>query len=199
MTDWDDMVLVGRIARPHGIRGQVIVNPETDFVEDRFRVGAELRTRGAGGEETLTVSSFRVQGGRPVIGFEGFTRVEDVDRLAGQELRVPEQALQPLEPGTFYHHQLVGCAVETLDGSRVGEVERVEGGVGGSRLVVGGPRGEILLPLAAEICVEIDVAAKRIRIAPPEGLLELNEVRHRHDLPADGRGRAGGRRRQPGH
>ena len=169
------MVLVGRIARPHGIRGQVIVNPETDFVDERFRVGAVLWTRGTTGDATLTVASFRVQGGRPVIGFEGFTRIEDVERFAGQELRVPEESLQPLEPGRFYHHQLVGCAVETTGGEAVGLVERVDGGTGGSLLAVGSPRGEILVPLAADICVEIDVAAKRIRIAPPEGLLELNE------------------------
>jgi 16S rRNA processing protein RimM len=172
---FEDMVLVGRIARPHGIRGQVVVNPETDFVNERFRVGATVWTRGASGEEALTVSSFRVQSGRPVIAFNGFARIEDVERLAGQELRVPEEALQPLEPGQFYHHQLVGCVVETTDGAAVGEVERVEGGTGGSRLVIGGRRGEILVPLAAEICVDIDVAARRIRIAPPEGLLELNE------------------------
>jgi 16S rRNA processing protein RimM len=191
------MVLVGRIARPHGIRGQVVINPETDFVEERFRAGATLLTRGAGGEETLTIASSRVQGGRPVVGFEGFARIEDVERLAGQELRIPESALASLEPGRFYHHQLVGCAVETVDGGAVGEVERVEGGAGGSRLVVAGRSGEILVPLAMEICVDIDVEAKRIRISPPDGLLDLNEIRHRHDLSADGRSGPRGRRRQP--
>lgn len=196
-TKWDEMVLVGRIARPHGIRGQVIVNPETDFVEERFAAGATLWTRGAGGERTLVVTSVRVQGGRPVIGLEGFERIEDVEALAGQDLRVPEETLRPLEPGRFYHHQLVGCRVETVDGAAVGEVERVEGGAGGSRLVVGGARGEVLVPLADEICVGIDVEGRRIRIAPPEGLLDLNEVRHRDDLSADGRGRPGGRRGRP--
>jgi 16S rRNA processing protein RimM len=195
---WEDLVLVGRIARPHGIRGHVVINPETDFVAERFRVGATLQTRGERGEETLTVSAVRIQGGRPVVSFEGFTRIEDVERLAGQELRVPEEALQVLEPGRFYHHQLVGCAVETLDGEPVGTVERVEGGAGGSRLVVGGRRGEVLVPLAAAICVEIDTDAKRVRINPPEGLLDLNEVRHRHDLSAHGRSRPRGRGRQPG-
>ncbi len=195
---WDEMVLVGRIARPHGLRGHVIVSPETDFVDERFAVGATLWTRGEAGEQALVVTSFRVQGGRPVIAFEGFERVEDVERLAGQDLRVPDDELRPLQPGSFYHHQLAGCVVETMDGAAVGIVERVEGGAGGSRLVIGGPGGEILVPLADEICVEIDVAARRIRIAPPEGLLDLNEVRHRHDLPADGRGRPGGRRRRPG-
>jgi 16S rRNA processing protein RimM len=176
MTDWDDMALVGRIARPHGLRGHVIVNPETDFVEQRFRAGAVLWTRSqAGSEEQLTVSAARVQKGRPVIQFEGFSRIEDVERLAGLELRVPEEALQPLDAGQYYEHQLIGCVVTTLSGSTIGQVSRIEGGSGGSRLVVEGSRGEILIPLAVEICVEIDVGAKRIRVDPPEGLLELNE------------------------
>jgi 16S rRNA processing protein RimM len=197
MADWDDMVLVGKVARPHGIRGQVIVNPETDFIDDRFRVGATLWIRD-GQMAPLTVTSFRVQGGRPVVGFDGFERIEDVERLAGHELRVPEDTLRPLEPGRYYHHQLVGCEVETASGEPVGVVERVEGGTGGSRLVITGTHGEVLIPLATAICVDIDVAAKRIRINPPDGLLDLNEVRHRHDLSADGRGRPRGRRHQPG-
>ncbi|MGH9349047.1 MAG: ribosome maturation factor RimM [Vicinamibacterales bacterium] len=193
-------MLVGHIARPHGLRGQVVIHPETDFVSERFRVGAALRTRGGSGEETLTVASVRIQGGRrPVVGFEGLARVEDVERLIGQELRVSEEALQVLGPGQFYHHELVGCRVDTIGGEPVGVVERVEGGHGGSRLVVGGRRGEVLVPLATAICVEIDVEARRIRIDPPDGLLDLNEIRHRHDLSADGRRRSRGRHRQPGH
>ena len=195
---WDDMVLVGRIARAHGLRGHVVINPETDFVDERFRVGSTLWMRGAGEERPLTVSSFRVQGGRPVVGFEGFLRVEDVEPLAGLELRVPEQELRRLEPGSFYHHQLVGCAVATTAGEAVGIVRRVDGAAGGGTLVVEGPRGEILVPFAEEICVEIDVGARRIRIDPPEGLLDLNEVRRRHDLPAHGRSRPRGGSRQPG-
>ena len=168
------MVLVGRVARPHGIRGQVIVNPETDFVEDRFRAGATFWTRSVRGDEQLRVTSVRVQNGRPVIAFEGFSSIEDVERLAGLDLRVPEEDLQPLEAGMYYHHQLIGCVVETVDGERVGDVVKVDGGAAGSVLEVEGPRGLVLIPLAVEICVEIDVERKRIRIAPPEGLLDVN-------------------------
>ena len=200
---WDDMVTVGRIARPHGLRGDVFVNPETDFVEERFEVGARLWVRSERGEEALTIGAFRLQGGRPVVGFEGVERIEEAERLAGLELRVPEEALQPLGEHQYYQHQLVGCVVETTGaettaGAPIGEVIRVDGGISGSLLVVGGPRGEILVPFTQAICVDVDVAAKRIRIEPPEGLLELNEVRHRHDLSADGRGRPRGRGRQPG-
>jgi 16S rRNA processing protein RimM len=169
------MVLVGRIARPHGIRGHVIVTPETDFVDERFRSGALLWTRSNRGEEALTVTSARVQNGRPVIGFEGFATIEDVERLAGLELRVPEDALQPLGEGVYYLHDLIGCVVETTSGERVGEVSKVDGGAGASVLNVAGPRGEVLVPLAADICIEVDIVGRRIRISPPEGLLELNQ------------------------
>ena len=177
MVDWDDMAVVGRVARPHGLRGDVVVNPETDFIAERFRPGATVWTRAAGREEQLTIASARVQNGKPVVGFEGLSSIEAVERLAGLELRVPEESLQPLEAGRYYEHQLVGCSVETADGARVGTVARVDGGAGGSRLVVEGARGEILIPLAVDICVEIDIARRRIRIEPPEGLLALNETR----------------------
>jgi 16S rRNA processing protein RimM len=168
------MVLVGRIARPHGLRGQVVVNPETDFVEERFRPGERLWTRTGGREAALTIASARVQNGRPVIAFEGMSRLEDVEALAGLELRVPEDTLRSLEPGRYYEHQLVGCIVETVGGIVLGPVVRVEGGPGGSRLAVDRTGEEVLIPLAVEICVDIDVAAGRIRVEAPEGLLDLN-------------------------
>ena len=176
-TDWDDMVIVGRIAKPHGLRGQVVVTPETDFVAERFRSGATVWTRLAGREEELTIVSARMQNGRPVIGFEGWSSIEAVERLAGLELRIPEASLRPLGPGRYYEYQLVGCTVETTGGGAIGAIVRVESGPGGSCLVVLGPRGEILVPLAADICVEVDLRGKRVRLEPPEGLLELNETK----------------------
>jgi 16S rRNA processing protein RimM len=173
--EWDRLVLVGRIARPHGIRGHVIVTPETDFVEDRFQAGATFWTRSDRGNEVLTVNSARLQNGRPVIGFEGFEKIEAVERLAGLELRVPEDSLLPLDAGAYYVHDLVGCAVETISGEAIGEVKSVEGGAGSSVLSVEGRRGEVLVPLAADICVEVAIEERRIRINPPEGLLELNQ------------------------
>jgi 16S rRNA processing protein RimM len=103
--------------------------------------------------------------------------VDGATALAGIELRVPREWLAPLPAGTFYRHDLVGCRVETSDGQSIGLVSAVEGDHAGSRLVVDTPRGELLVPLAAEICPTIDPAARRIVIAPPEGLLELNQAR----------------------
>ena len=168
------MALVGRIARAHGIKGQVIVNPDTDFPEERFRPGATLFTMRGGLIESKTLTTVRFQNGRPVIGIDGVATMNEAEALAGLELRVPVEQLAPLPDGTFYHHDLIGCVVVTGGGERVGTVESVEGTIGRSRLVVAGAKGEILIPLAAEICRTIDVAGKRIVIEPPEGLLDVN-------------------------
>jgi 16S rRNA processing protein RimM len=174
-VNWEDLVLVGRVARPHGLKGDVVVNPETDFVKERFAEGATLWTRSDRGDEQLVIRSARLHGSRPVLGFEGIERIDDAERLAGLELRVPEDSLQPLADGTYYQHQLVGCLVETTSGMQVGEVARVEGGAAGSLLAIDGPSGEILIPLAVDICTMVDVTGKRITIDPPEGLLDLND------------------------
>src|SRR3954465_15712680 len=91
MIDWDDLVLVGRIARPHGLKGHVVVNPDTDFAEERFAEGSTLWTRSDVGLRQLVIKASRLQGNRPVVRFDGFDRVEDVERLAGLELRGPEK------------------------------------------------------------------------------------------------------------
>src|SRR6266496_3101424 len=87
--DWNEMALVGRIARAHGIRGQVIVNLDTDFPETRFTPGATLFTE----RGPMTLTTVRFQNGRPVIGIEGVETMNDAEALAGLELRVPMKDL----------------------------------------------------------------------------------------------------------
>jgi 16S rRNA processing protein RimM len=173
-TKWDDMALVGRIARPHGLRGQVIVNLETDFPEERFQPGAELFIERAGRAEPLTLTSVRFHRERPIVGLSGVETMDDAEALAGRELRVPVERLAALPSGTYYRHDLIGCRVETTIGAAIGVVTDVEGTMAGSRLVVDHGGNEVLIPLALEICPEIDPAGKRIVIDPPDGLLEVN-------------------------
>lgn len=176
MTEWDDAILIGVVARTHGNRGEVVVNPETDFPEDRFAKGAQLMARGRDGvETTLEVVTMRMHQGRPVILFKGIGSMNDAELLAGTELRVAEDDLgeQELEAGEYYHRDLIGCEVVTGSGDAIGQVVAVNDSHGQTRLVVQSRRNEVMIPLVDAICT-VDIAAKRITVRPPEGLLEVN-------------------------
>ena len=148
-VNWDDMAVVGRIARPHGIRGQVILNAETDFPEERFQPGNEVFIERRGGVEPLTLTTVRFHRGRPIVGVSGVESIDEAQELAGLELRVPAERLVRLPAGTFYRHDLVGCRVETRAGTVVGIVSDVDGTLAASRLVVTSDDGEILIPLVS--------------------------------------------------
>ena len=176
MSDWEDAILVGVIARTHGNKGEVVVNPETDFPAERFREGAQLMTRlKDGSSATMEVATMRMHQGRPVILFKGVTSMNDAELLAGRELRIAEDEgdAELLEHGEYFHRDLIGCDVVTENGDAIGQVAAVEGEGGQSRLVVRSRRNEVLIPLADDICT-VDVKAKRITVRPPDGLLELN-------------------------
>ena len=107
--NWDNGILVGVIARTHGNRGEVIVNPETDFTEERFRKGAQLWTRRrAGTPVMIEVVSMRMHQGRPIIMFSGIGSMNDAELLANQELRTEEVADKLLPEGEFFHRDLIG-------------------------------------------------------------------------------------------
>jgi len=174
VPEWDDFVLVGRVARTHGRRGEVIVNLETDFPEDRFAAGATVWILRGGTAAPVTIRSARMHQGRPVLALEGVETMNDAEALHGVELRVPPEALHALPAGSFYVHDLVGCTLTTEDGRSLGVVRAVEQTGGPARLIVGHGRDELQMPLVDAFCVEIDVAGRRIVVRPPEGLIGLN-------------------------
>jgi len=198
----DDLLLVGRVARAHGNRGQVIVNPETDFADRRFREGQVLLVGPQQSAAPRRIREVRFQQGRPIVAFEGVESMDDAERLAGAELWVSAADVEPLPDNTFYRHDLVGCEVRDARDSLVGRVIAVEGPMERSHLIVEGERGEVMIPMSVGI-VAVDLVAKRIVVNPPEGLLELNERRsedrHSDHLSEDGRGAAGGRSRRARH
>lgn len=169
--DGDEGLLVGVIARAHGNRGSVIVNPETDFVAERFAVGQALMVGAA--RTARTIREVRVHQGRPIISLEGIDSMNDAEALAGAELRVTASAVGPLPPGTYHRHDLVGCEVQDLQGAVLGRVTRVEGPLERSHLIVARKGGEAMIPLVDEICRSVDLESRRIVVNPPEGLLDL--------------------------
>lgn len=174
--DWDALVVVGRIARTHGLAGEVVVNVETDFPDDRFRPGRAVFLGGPGQVREVRIATVRWHKGRPLVRFDGVETIDDAEALGRGDLRVGADDRKALEAGTFFHDDLIGCAVVTEAGEDVGRVIRVEGPMSGSLLVVRGARGEVLIPLAEHICVRIEPASGLIVVAPPEGLLDLNDT-----------------------
>lgn len=196
--DGGDTLLVGRVARAHGNRGEVIVNLETDFPEERFVAGRELIVDAGGRVERRRITSARFHHRRPVLALEGVATMNDAEALAGAELKIPAADAGALPEHTYYRHDLVGCEVRDTQGRAIGRVMRVDGPLDRSILAVETSRGEALVPLVAEICVRVAPAERLIVVNPPEGLLDVNADPHRHDLPEDGAGAARGRDRGAG-
>jgi 16S rRNA processing protein RimM len=173
-ADWDRLVLVGVVARTHGIRGEIVVNPATDFADERFQPGARLfiwRTNAT--PEPLDVTGVRFHQGRPLLTIRGVDSIDAAEKYAAAEIRIRPEDQGTLPAGVYFHSDLVGCEVVTASGDVVGEVTNVQGEGAASRLVVTSRRGEVLIPLAEEIC-QVDVPGRRITVTPPEGLLEVN-------------------------
>ncbi len=174
-TSWESLVAVGRVARSQGRRGEVAVEPLTDFPQ-RFFGLERVFMRGEDGEPApLEIEAVRAQGGRPIVKFRGIAGIGEAAALAGRELRLPVAELQALPAGSFYHFQVRGLPVWERGTEEIGEVEAVWRTGGTDLLVVRGRDGrEILIPLCADICRKIDLQRGRIDIEAPEGLLTLN-------------------------
>lgn len=208
MDRWEDMVLVGRLGRPHGLRGEVLILPETDFPEMRFAVGATVYARRGDTVLALEIETSRVHAGRPLVGFRGLVTIDDVEALGRGDLKIPESALAPLPDGEYYWYQYVGAPVRTEAGDTVGTVVRVEPNGGSGMLIVQRgavgagiarqPDEEIQVPLTPAMCPVL--RPDLIVVRPPEGLLDLNTPgpkrrahRHRDHLSRHGAGRPAGR------
>jgi len=172
----DDFVTVGRIVRPQGNRGEVVVASETDFGETRFGNGSVLQVRNDNRVSALTVTSSRPHDGRWVVAFAGVGSIDEAEALRGAELTIPSSELGRLESGGYYVHDLIGCRVDTTAGATVGRVRDVQFGTGVPLIVIDGAAAEVLVPFTDAICRRVEIGARLIVIDPPEGLLELNET-----------------------
>jgi 16S rRNA processing protein RimM len=169
-------LVVGRIGKAHGLRGEVTVEVRTDDPDLRFAPGTELETDPAE-RGPLTVAAGRVQSGRLVLSFE---RV--ADRTAAEALRntlliVEADADESTDdPDEFYDHQLVGLSVVTVDGRDIGTVAEMLHLPAQDVFAVRRPDGrEVLIPFVAKIVPRVDLERGAVVVDPPPGLLELTE------------------------
>jgi len=168
------LLVVGRIVRPHGIRGEVVVDVRTDEPEQRFAPGSVLITDPGAGR-TLTIDTARPHLGRWLIVFDGVDDRALADDLRGVELWVDSADLPPnADPDEFNDHQLVGLAVVGVDGQDHGQVVRIDHAPASDLLVVKLTDGRTgLVPFVKAIVVEVDLAGGRVVLDPPEGLFDL--------------------------
>ena len=167
-------LVVGRIARAHGIGGEVAVEVRTDSPDLRFAPGTVIDTDPAE-RGPLTVERARWHSGRLLVAFAGVA-----DRTAAESLRntllVADSASSPAvdDEDEYWDHQLVDLAVATVDGSPLGTIAEVLHPPGGDLLVVRRADGaELLVPFVRAIVPTVDLDAGRVLVDPPEGLLEL--------------------------
>lgn len=163
------------------MRGEVAAEILTDFPERLTRLSSVELWDGRGVPRRAAVRKCWLshsRGGQAIFHFAASDSVDDARKLVGLEVQVPLADRVKLPAGSYYISDLVGCAVREKHGGDLGLVRDVEihGDVisGTPNLVVDTARGELLIPLAQEICVNVDLAARQIEVVLPEGLRELN-------------------------
>jgi 16S rRNA processing protein RimM len=177
--------LLARLIRPHGRKGELVAELLTDFPErfhERKRVYLIPPERVGTRPRELRLENFRFLRSRIILKFQGIDSIHEADPLRGFEVAIPHAERALLEPGSVYVSDLIGCTVCDLnqEGAEVGEIVDLDRGSSSTELLVlrrrglRGPAAEALIPFVREYLVGIDVAARRVEMRLPEGLLEIN-------------------------
>jgi len=166
---------VGRLRKPHGLKGEFTLFPLTDDPESVFTPGRVLWAVDLSGDavgEPVTVERGKAYHREWLMKFRGLERREDLERLRGLFLAASTEELAPPAGTEVYLHELAGFAVRLEDGSPVGLVSAVYDLPSGLMIEVQGPEREFLLPYKKEFVREVDRDGRRLMVTPPEGLLE---------------------------
>ena len=169
-------VVVGRVAKAHGITGELAIDVRTDSPELRFALGQKIQAKLRDGtSRSLTVSAARPHAGRLLVRFAEVVTRDVAESLRGTLLLGSTDDLPPTgDPDEFYDHELEGLTAELVDGTKIGTVKEILHGPGGELLVVIRDSGEALIPFVREIVPTVDVRGGRVVIDPPEGLLDAD-------------------------
>ncbi len=169
-------LVVGRVVKPHGVTGELVVDVRTDDPDSRFASGTSLRGRAKGGaERRYVVESARQHSGRLLVRLDGVTDRNEADALRGTLFLVDSADLPEIDdPDEFYDHQLEGLRVQTNTGTEVGTVAEVLHTPAGELLSVRTETGEALVPFVSAIVTSVSLADQLIEIDPPDGLLEMD-------------------------
>lgn len=167
------MVPVGKIGRAHGVRGALRLYPYGESLAqqqagDRLRVSDTAR---GGKEDTLTLTNLRPQGKFLIAQFSEITSLEEAERFIGHEVLLPMDRLAKTSEGEYYHCQLIGLEVRTIDGKVLGKIARIIETGSNDVYEVDHQGGEVLIPALEDVIVEVDLARGEMTVDPPEGLM----------------------------
>ena len=169
--DRDSLVCIGKVVEPHGLKGELKVWPFTD--EPEYYAGLTEVILDAGkGLRVYPVRSIRGKGRQWLFSLEGVDERNGATALKGAEVLLEQARLKPLEPGQYFMDDLVGCEVVDPHGHSLGRVRGVIETGANLVLEVTCRGGVTLVPMTDEVMREVDVAARRIRIAPLPGMFE---------------------------
>lgn len=167
------MVAVGKVVRPHGLRGEVIVESWSD-IADRFETGAVLTLDPStlAATRRLEIAAARHHQGRLLVQFLGIEDREAAENLRGAVLTVAREQVPPAPEGSYYHFELVGCRVLDDPEGDLGEVVAVLDDGGGTLLEVAEGSRRLLVPFVSAYLLGVDLADRRIDTKLPPGLVE---------------------------
>src|ERR1051325_10098299 len=158
MSDQEDLIVVAHIVKVRGLRGEVVADLLTDFPDRFAQLTSLIAISPEGTRRSLQIEEQWFHGDRLVMKFAGFDRIEEAKELVDYELAVPVEDRIELPAGTFYEWELIGCRVQALAGTHIGEVAGImhTGGVEMLKVVVDESGRDRLIPMADDIVVEID-------------------------------------------
>jgi 16S rRNA processing protein RimM len=172
MTAPEDRVVIGQIVKPHGLKGEVVVEVLTDFPE-RFSEGLRVRLSGGAHEaREVRIAAVRSHQGRLLLTFEGISDVSMAETLRTAELSVSARDVAPRPEGFVYHWEIEGALAVDAAGTELGRVTDLVDAAGRPLLVLQTARGARDVPFARPIVVSVDVAKRRVVLDPPPGLLD---------------------------
>lgn len=164
-------VVVGRIRRPHGVGGEILVEVLSE-IEGRMHPGSRLSL--LSGERSIAVQVLSAKQHRlgMILQLDAFSSRDEVEVLRGAELTVDRSEVPPAPAGAYYHFDLIDCDVYDQAAGRLGKVVDVVEDGGGELLRIQDRQREVLVPFVAEFVVRVDQTDKRIDLALPPGLMD---------------------------
>jgi len=164
VADSSELVAIGVIEKPFGVRGEMRVRSLSD-VPGRFegltRVTLEAPS---GAVKGTTIRSVRAMNGSYVLGMDVCSTPEEAGLFRGWTVKIPQGSAPPLPPGQYYEYELIGCSVQDEAGRPMGTLEEILKTPGHHVFVVRGEQGEVLIPAAKDVVAAVDVPGKRMTV-----------------------------------